>query len=114
MMEPTESESKEELDRFVEAMETIYDEILEVADGKVALEDSVLRNAPHTVEVVSADEWDRPYTRTQAAYPVKSLRLNKYFTRWAVLTVPVVTATSFANARRWRHSTLKPSRVFGR
>ena len=80
MMEPTESESKEELDRFVEAMETIYDEILEVADGKVALEDSVLRNAPHTVEVVSADEWDRPYTRTQAAYPVKSLRLNKYFT----------------------------------
>ena len=79
MMEPTESESKEELDRFVEAMETIYDEILEVADGKVALEDSVLRNAPHTVEVVSADEWDRPYTRTQAAYPVKSLRLNKYF-----------------------------------
>ena len=79
-MEPTESESKEELDRFIEAMETIYDEILEVADGKVALEDSVLRNAPHTVEVVSADEWDRPYTRTQAAYPVKSLRLNKYFT----------------------------------
>ena len=80
MMEPTESESKEELDRFIEAMETIYDEILEVADGKVTLEDSVLRNAPHTVEVVSADEWDRPYTRTQAAYPVKSLRLNKYFT----------------------------------
>ena len=80
MMEPTESESKEELDRFIEAMETIYDEILAVADGKVALEDSVLRNAPHTVEVVSADEWDRPYTRTQAAYPVKSLRLNKYFT----------------------------------
>ena len=80
MMEPTESESKEELDRFIEAMETIYDEILEVADGKVALEDSVLRNAPHTVEVVSADEWDRPYTRTQAAYPVKSLRLNRYFT----------------------------------
>ena len=80
MMEPTESESKEELDRFIEAMETIYDEILEVADGKVALEDSVLRNAPHTVEVVSADEWDRPYTRSQAAYPVKALRLNKYFT----------------------------------
>ena len=80
MMEPTESESKEELDRFIEAMETIYDEILEVADGKVALEDSVLRNAPHTVEVVSADEWNRPYTRSQAAYPVKSLRLNKYFT----------------------------------
>ena len=80
MVEPTESESKEELDRFIEAMETIYDEIIEVAEGKVAVEDSVLRNAPHTVDVVSADEWDRVYTRTQAAFPVPSLRVNKYFT----------------------------------
>ena len=80
MVEPTESESKEELDRFIEAMETIYDEIIEVAEGKVAVEDSVLRNAPHTVDVVSADEWDRPYSRTQAAFPVPSLRANKYFT----------------------------------
>ena len=80
MVEPTESESKEELDRFIEAMETIYDEIIEVAEGKVAVDDSVLRNAPHTVDVVSADEWDRPYSRTQAAFPVPSLRANKYFT----------------------------------
>lgn len=80
MVEPTESESKEELDRFIEAMETIYDEIIEVAEGKVAVEDSVLRNAPHTVDVVSADEWDRLYSRTQAAFPVPSLRANKYFT----------------------------------
>ncbi len=80
MVEPTESESKEELDRFIEAMETIYDEIIEVSEGKVAVEDSVLRNAPHTVDVVSADEWDRPYSRTQAAFPVPSLRANKYFT----------------------------------
>lgn len=80
MVEPTESESKEELDRFIEAMETIYDEIIEVAEGKVAVEDSVLRNAPHTVDVVSADEWDRPYSRTRAAFPVPSLRANKYFT----------------------------------
>ena len=80
MVEPTESESKEELDRFIEAMETIYNEIIEVAEGKVAVEDSVLRNAPHTVDVVSADEWDRAYTRTQAAFPVPSLRVNKYFT----------------------------------
>lgn len=80
MVEPTESESKEELDRFIEAMETIYDEIIEVAEGKVAVEDSVLRNAPHTVDVVSADEWDRPYSRAQAAFPVPSLRANKYFT----------------------------------
>ena len=80
MVEPTESESKEELDRFIEAMETIYDEIIEVAEGKVTVDDSVLRNAPHTVDVVSADEWDRPYSRTQAAFPVPSLRANKYFT----------------------------------
>lgn len=80
MVEPTESESKEELDRFIEAMETINDEIIEVAEGKVAVEDSVLRNAPHTVDVVSADEWDRPYSRTRAAFPVPSLRANKYFT----------------------------------
>lgn len=80
MVEPTESESKEELDRFIEAMETIYDELIEVAEGKVAVEDSVLRNAPHTVDVVSADEWNRPYSRTQAAFPVPSLRANKYFT----------------------------------
>jgi len=80
MVEPTESESKEELDRFIEAMETIYDEIIEVAEGKVAVEDSVLRNAPHTVDVVSADEWDRPYSRTQGAFPVPSLRAYKYFT----------------------------------
>ena len=80
MVEPTESESKEELDRFIEAMETIYDEIIEVAEGKVVVDDSVLRNAPHTVDVVSADEWDRPYSRTQAAFPVPSLRANKYFT----------------------------------
>ena len=72
-------------------METIYDEIIEVAEGKVAVEDSVLRNAPHTVDVVSADEWDRAYTRTQAAFLVPSLRVNKYFTRWVVLTVPAVT-----------------------
>lgn len=80
MVEPTESESKEELDRFIEAMETIYDEILEVADGKVAVEDSVLRNAPHTIEVVSSDEWDRAYSRRQAAFPVPGLHAHKYFT----------------------------------
>ncbi|MDO5749936.1 MAG: aminomethyl-transferring glycine dehydrogenase [Rothia sp. (in: high G+C Gram-positive bacteria)] len=80
MVEPTESESKEELDRFIEAMEVIYDEILEVAEGKVSAEESVLRNAPHTVEAVSSDEWNRPYSRQKAAYPVPSLHAHKYFT----------------------------------
>ena len=80
MVEPTESESKAELDRFITAMSTIFDEIKYVADGNISVEDSVLRNAPHTVEVVSADEWDRKYPRSEAAFPVPSLHRNKYFT----------------------------------
>lgn len=80
MVEPTESEDLAELDRFIEAMETIYAEIQEVIDGKISLENSVLRNAPHTVDVVTSDNWDREYTRAQAAYPVASLRAAKYFT----------------------------------
>lgn len=79
MVEPTESENLEELDRFIEAMRTIHAEIKEVSAGTVALEESVLRNAPHTADVLTADTWDRPYTRTQAAYPVSALRLAKYF-----------------------------------
>ncbi|MDO4897789.1 MAG: aminomethyl-transferring glycine dehydrogenase [Rothia sp. (in: high G+C Gram-positive bacteria)] len=80
MVEPTESESLAELDRFIEAMEHIHAEIQEVIDGKVSAEESVLRKAPHTALDVTADEWNHPYSRSQAAYPVASLRLNKYFT----------------------------------
>lgn len=68
------------MDRFIEAMTNIHAEIQEVIDGKVSAEESVLRNAPHTAEIVTADEWTRPYPRSQAAYPVHELRLNKYFT----------------------------------
>jgi glycine dehydrogenase len=77
MIEPTESESKYELDRFVDAMIAIRAEIDAVPEGGVA--DSVLRNAPHPAEDVVADSWDRPYTREQAAYPVASLRDDKYW-----------------------------------
>lgn len=80
MVEPTESESLAELDRFIQAMTMIHAEIQEVIEGKVSAEESVLRNAPHTAQVVSADEWDRSYPRSQAAYPVAELRFNKYFT----------------------------------
>lgn len=79
MVEPTESESLEELDRFIEAMRTIHAEMQEIADGKVELADSVVRNAPHTAQVLTADEWDRSYPRSQAAYPVPSLRRVKYW-----------------------------------
>lgn len=79
MVEPTESESLEELDRFIEAMRTIHAEMQEIADGKVALADSVVRHAPHTAQVLTADEWDRSYPRSQAAYPMPSLRRLKYW-----------------------------------
>lgn len=117
MVEPTESESKEELDRFIEAMETIYDEIIEVAEGKVAVDDSVLRNAPHTVDVVSADEWDRPYSRTQAAFPVPSLRANKYFTSVGRIDGAGGDRNFVCECPRWRLSTWKhkePVTLLGR
>jgi glycine dehydrogenase len=79
MIEPTESESLAELDRFVEAMISIRAEIDRVESGEVAIEDSVLRNAPHPAEDLLGDEWGRPYTREQAAYPVPALRTNKYW-----------------------------------
>ena len=74
MVEPTESEGIEELDRFIEAMRTIHAEMQEIADGKVSLEESVIRHAPHTAQVLTADEWDRSYSRSQAGYPVSGLR----------------------------------------
>jgi len=79
MVEPTESESKYELDRFVEAMTKIRDEITDVESGNITTEDSPLRHAPHTVEVACAPSWTRAYTRDQAVFPVKSLRANKYW-----------------------------------
>jgi glycine dehydrogenase len=79
MVEPTESESKAELDRFCDAMIAIRDEIRAVEQGRMDREDNPLKNAPHTAETVSADEWPHGYTRTTAAYPVASLRANKYW-----------------------------------
>ena len=79
MVEPTESEDLSELDRFIEAMRSIRAEIQEIIDGQVAYEDSVIHHAPFNAESVAADEWDFTFTRQQAAYPVTSLRANKYF-----------------------------------
>jgi glycine dehydrogenase len=79
MVEPTESESKHELDRFIEAMISIRDEIRAVEQGKLDREDNPLRHAPHTAAVVTADEWKHAYGREQAAYPVVSLRTRKYW-----------------------------------
>lgn len=79
MVEPTESEDLGELDRFIEAMRSIRAEIQEIIDGKVAYEDSVIHHAPFNAESVAADEWNYAFSRQQAAYPVTSLRANKYF-----------------------------------
>jgi glycine dehydrogenase len=79
MVEPTESEDLTELDRFIDAMIAIRGEIDLVADGVWPLERSPLRQAPHTAEQVTADDWDLPYPRHTAAYPVASLRGAKYW-----------------------------------
>ncbi|WP_026338313.1 aminomethyl-transferring glycine dehydrogenase [Nocardiopsis sp. CNS-639] len=79
MVEPTESENLAELDRFVEAMVAIRGEIDKVASGEWDAQDNPLRNAPHTAEAVTADEWSHGYTRAEAAYPLASLRTDKYW-----------------------------------
>lgn len=79
MIEPTESEPKEELDRFCDALIEIRNEIKEVEEGKADKVNNVLTNAPHTAEVVMADSWDRPYSRTKAAYPLHFVRESKFW-----------------------------------
>ena len=79
MIEPTESESKAELDRFCDALISIRREIQDVIDGRVDPRDNVLKNAPHTAEEVSSDAWSHSYTREQAAYPAPFVRANKFW-----------------------------------
>jgi glycine dehydrogenase len=79
MVEPTESEDLAEIDRFIEAMITIRKEIDQVAAGDFPVENSPLRNAPHTAAAVVSSAWNRVYPREQAAFPTTSLRQDKYF-----------------------------------
>lgn len=79
MVEPTESEPKEELDRFIEALKTIREEMVEVAEGKADKTDNVLKNAPHTHKVLTADEWTHAYPRSKAAYPLAWVAENKFW-----------------------------------
>jgi len=79
MVEPTESEDLAELDRFIDAMIAIREEIAAVERGDVAAEASALRNAPHTAASVTAEQWDAPYSRQQAAFPMPSMARDKYF-----------------------------------
>ncbi|MEH1801311.1 MAG: aminomethyl-transferring glycine dehydrogenase [Nostoc sp.] len=79
MVEPTESESKQELDRFCDALISIRQEIAEIEVGKVDAQDNVLKNAPHTAESLIAGEWQHPYSREQAAYPAPWTREYKFW-----------------------------------
>jgi glycine dehydrogenase len=79
MVEPTESESPEELDKFCEALISIRAEIEEIISGKADAADNVLKNAPHTAKVLVADNWKHAYSREQAAYPLKWVRENKFW-----------------------------------
>lgn len=79
MVEPTESETKEEIDRFCDAMIAIAEEADRVKAGEWPADDNPLHNAPHTASVIAADEWTHPYKRETAAYPVESLRRTKYW-----------------------------------
>ncbi|HYC84704.1 MAG TPA: aminomethyl-transferring glycine dehydrogenase, partial [Chryseosolibacter sp.] len=79
MIEPTESEPKEELDRFIDALIEIRNEIGEIEQGSADRENNVLKNAPHTAQVVTSDEWTRPYSREKAAYPLPFVREAKFW-----------------------------------
>ena len=79
MIEPTESESKEELDRFCDAVIAIYGEIQEIESGKVDPQNNLLKNAPHTAVAVVNDKWERPYTRERAAFPAPWTREHKFW-----------------------------------
>jgi glycine dehydrogenase len=79
MVEPTESESKAELDRFCEAMITIRKEVREIEEGKFDKSNNVIKNAPHTAKLVVNDSWDKPYSRQKAAYPLNWVRDNKFW-----------------------------------
>ena len=80
MVEPTESESLQELDKFISALKSIWNEIGEIKNGKADKEDNVLHNSPHTVNVVTANDWNHPYDRQKAAFPLSWVVENKFWT----------------------------------
>ena len=106
MVEPTESESKAELDRFVDAMIAIRDEIRAVEDGRADRDDNPLKHAPHTAAAVCGDDWAHAYSREQAAFPVAALRAaTSTGRRSAASTTSTATATCSAAASRSPSST---------
>ena len=80
MIEPTESESKEELDRFCEALISIRREIAAIEAGQIDPQNNLLKNAPHPAEVLVSENWNRPYSREEAAFPAPWVRERKFWT----------------------------------
>ena len=79
MVEPTESESKQELDKFIAAMKSIRNEINAIASGQSDEKNNVLKNAPHTINLIAKDIWERPYSRQEAAFPLEYINSNKFW-----------------------------------
>ena len=79
MVEPTESESKKELDLFCDALISIREEIKEIENGTADPKDNVLKNSPHTASIVISDDWKHNYSREKAAYPTNWVRMNKFW-----------------------------------
>src|ERR1700688_677109 len=79
MVEPTESENKAEIDRFIEAMIEIHGEVESVETGLMDAENNPLKRAPHTAEDLLREQWDRPYTREEAAFPIEWVKADKYW-----------------------------------
>ena len=79
MVEPTESESKQELDHFCDALISIHAEITAIESGQTDKQNNLLKNAPHTADMLAAERWDHPYTREQACFPAKWQRDHKFW-----------------------------------
>jgi glycine dehydrogenase len=79
MVEPTESESKAEIDRYCDALLSIRNEIKEIEEGKFSAENNVLKNSPHTIQIIATDQWNYPYSREKAAFPLEYTREQKFW-----------------------------------
>ena len=106
LIEPTESEPKHEIDRFIDALISIRSEVDEIVAGSQSKENNVFKNAPHTLSVLTADEWDKPYSRQKAVFPVANLKRSKF---WP--TVGRVDDGMSPNVMAWRDTDYQPPEI---
>ena len=108
MVEPTESESLAELDRFCDAMIAIREEVRAIESGAMDPINNPLKQAPHTMASVISDQWDRPYSREQAAFPMQGQEQLKVCLLWLESTTPLVIATRSVPVLRWKNWQQRP------